>query len=64
MTLRTVGGRQAAEDINDLVAWVARIAGCPSIDRTVVAACRPPTVRSVTLHLLASLGHRSAGGRS
>lgn len=42
MTLRTVGGHQAAEDVTDLVAWVNRLQGCPSIDRTVIAVCRRP----------------------
>lgn len=42
MTLRTVSGRQTAEDVADLEAWMSRLEGCPPVTRTVVATCRRP----------------------
>lgn len=42
MTLRTVGGQDTAETVEDLQNWVAGLTGGPSINKTVVATCTRP----------------------
>jgi uncharacterized OB-fold protein len=42
VTLRTVAGRDTAESLEDLTAWVRGLQGCPPVTHTVAASCRLP----------------------
>ncbi|MBV9291590.1 MAG: hypothetical protein JO222_04005 [Frankiales bacterium] len=42
MSLRTVGGHETAETIDDLKVWLRGLEGCPPVTRSVVATCDRP----------------------
>ena len=42
MALRTVSGRETAETIEDLTAWLRDLQGCPPVTHAVAAHCRMP----------------------
>ena len=42
MALRNVGPRLTAEDVDDLVAWVSHLSGCPTVTDTKIAICAHP----------------------
>ena len=42
MTLRTAGGHQTAESVEDLAQWLHNLRGCPEVNRTVIMQCRRP----------------------
>ena len=43
MTLRTVGGHQTAESVDDLSQWLRDLRGCPTVNRTVARQCTRPS---------------------
>jgi hypothetical protein len=42
MVMRTVGTRERAESVDDLVQWVEALRGCPPVGHTSVARCFHP----------------------
>lgn len=42
MSLRTVGGHETAETIDDLKMWLQGLEGCPPVTRCIVAQCDRP----------------------
>ena len=42
MALRSVSGRETAETIEDLTAWLRALQGCPTVTHAVQARCRKP----------------------
>jgi len=42
VTLRTAGGHQIAESVEDLSQWLRDLRGCPDVNRTVVRRCLQP----------------------